>query len=343
MKTAFPDYIKNPVSLQPGAIELIEKAQKEFPYFQTARILALQHTYIYNRDYFNEKLKNIAHFIPERRILQELFMPLKPVTDNQEHIKGEALSDNLSEISTDTKTPVSDSLTMVSKERENIVTSPNPPEGSSETGQTRIKGKRTGKKTLRENISDLLEVQVFEMENADLSMDIFIPDTAIDIEKEYEDTTKDNEASAEPDPSLLTVTDDIMAADQKPASERHDNNYDDILLEILELDEIVQENQGAAEIIIPSDADNGGLIEEFLRNNPRIGPVKDDVPKDDVSVASIKEHDSLFTETLAKIYLKQGYFNKAILAYEKLILKYPEKSDYFAALIDEIKNNSSKL
>ena len=46
----------------------------------------------------------------------------------------------------------------------------------------------------------------------------------------------------------------------------------------------------------------------------------------------------LITETLAGMYEKQGNFNKAISMYEKLSLKYPEKSLIFAARIQEIKN-----
>jgi hypothetical protein len=42
------------------------------------------------------------------------------------------------------------------------------------------------------------------------------------------------------------------------------------------------------------------------------------------------------TETLARIYLEQGYPQEAIDIYSRLCLRYPEKSVYFAALIDEI-------
>jgi len=43
------------------------------------------------------------------------------------------------------------------------------------------------------------------------------------------------------------------------------------------------------------------------------------------------------TETLAKIYARQGMYKQAILAYEKLSLKYPEKNTYFAGQIEEVK------
>jgi hypothetical protein len=42
------------------------------------------------------------------------------------------------------------------------------------------------------------------------------------------------------------------------------------------------------------------------------------------------------TETLAGIYLEQGYRQEALDIYSRLSLRYPEKSVYFAALIDEI-------
>ena len=43
------------------------------------------------------------------------------------------------------------------------------------------------------------------------------------------------------------------------------------------------------------------------------------------------------TETLAKIYTRQGMYKQAILAYGKLSLKYPGKNSYFAGQIEEVK------
>lgn len=53
---------------------------------------------------------------------------------------------------------------------------------------------------------------------------------------------------------------------------------------------------------------------------------------------SLQHNNNLITPTLAEVYLKQGHFDKAISAYEKLILKYPQKSTFFAEKIKLIKN-----
>ena len=45
---------------------------------------------------------------------------------------------------------------------------------------------------------------------------------------------------------------------------------------------------------------------------------------------------SFYTETLAQIYAEQGYYEQSKEIYSKLILAYPEKSAYFASLIQKI-------
>ena len=47
-------------------------------------------------------------------------------------------------------------------------------------------------------------------------------------------------------------------------------------------------------------------------------------------------HLGFYTQTLAEIYAEQGYFEEAKQIYSQLILAYPEKSAYFASLIQKL-------
>jgi hypothetical protein len=80
------------------------------------------------------------------------------------------------------------------------------------------------------------------------------------------------------------------------------------------------------------------LIDKFIEANPKITPVKEHVEIPRNTIKSIEEPTHLMTETLAKVFLEQKKYHKAIQAYEILILKYPEKSSFFADRINEIKN-----
>lgn len=86
------------------------------------------------------------------------------------------------------------------------------------------------------------------------------------------------------------------------------------------------------------------LIDKFIIANPRIEPQKDktDGQNYDISRPFVEEAGGLVTETLAKIYLNQGYYSKAINIYEKLSLKFPEKSSYFASQIEKVKEYIKK-
>jgi hypothetical protein len=52
---------------------------------------------------------------------------------------------------------------------------------------------------------------------------------------------------------------------------------------------------------------------------------------------SVAENQDVISETLAKLYAKQGYRDKAAQMYARLALLFPEKSAYFAAEIDKLK------
>ncbi|QYJ67186.1 tetratricopeptide repeat protein [Flavobacterium litorale] len=79
------------------------------------------------------------------------------------------------------------------------------------------------------------------------------------------------------------------------------------------------------------------LIDKFIEANPKITPVKNTSTSNTPTTSNSNNDSSLMTETLAKVYLEQKKYAKAIQAYEILILKYPEKSVFFADRIADIK------
>lgn len=79
------------------------------------------------------------------------------------------------------------------------------------------------------------------------------------------------------------------------------------------------------------------LIDAFLAKQNKIVPDTNTKNTEDLSEKSWAAPDELMTETLAKVFVKQKKYNKALEAYQILGLKYPEKNSFFADQIKEIK------
>ena len=85
------------------------------------------------------------------------------------------------------------------------------------------------------------------------------------------------------------------------------------------------------------DAKGAEIIERFLKEDPTIKPPKpEQIDNENKAKKSAEDNYDLVSETLAKIYIEQMLYHKAIDTYKKLSLKYPEKSGYFADLIQSI-------
>ena len=91
------------------------------------------------------------------------------------------------------------------------------------------------------------------------------------------------------------------------------------------------------------------LIEQFLKTGPakiKVKPAGEGESPEELNKSIIQkstlEDNELITETLAQIYFDQKDYSKALEAYEKLSLKYPEKSVYFASRIKEIEKIKEK-
>lgn len=80
------------------------------------------------------------------------------------------------------------------------------------------------------------------------------------------------------------------------------------------------------------------LINKFLREEPKMSKPKTEFYNPvNMAKQSVAEDITFVSETLAKIFMLQGNYIKALQAYENLRLKYPEKRLYFASQIKNIR------
>lgn len=196
------------------------------------------------------------------------------------------------------------------------------------------------KDSMVENISDTLTNQVNYSDNIfDTELEFT---SSIDIKKEYGKDVELNEYV-------------VRISEEGPLMELFSDEESDILEDKSEVESIKQadlmlaiKRGSLADIDINNDnltenqKTHNALIDSFITLNPKIDPHAGAQENIDISLTSVQENDHYLTDTLAQIYLKQANYAKAIFAYEKLSLKFPEKSVYFASRIVEIKKLINK-
>ena len=85
----------------------------------------------------------------------------------------------------------------------------------------------------------------------------------------------------------------------------------------------------------PSKKKKFDRIDKFIATNPKIVPTQNQ-PSIEIANTSKIDASELMTETLARVYLEQKKYKKAVQAYKILSLKYPEKSSFFADRIKAV-------
>ncbi|MCD8740921.1 hypothetical protein LT679_09940 [Mucilaginibacter roseus] len=84
------------------------------------------------------------------------------------------------------------------------------------------------------------------------------------------------------------------------------------------------------------------IIERFIKEEPQIKPPSvEKLDNENKAKRSSEDDSELVSETLANIYADQMLYHKAIGIYRKLMLKFPEKSRYFADRIQSLEKKTS--
>jgi hypothetical protein len=299
----FLNMIENTVPVSPRMISEVYDLIDIFPYFQSAHLLLLKGLYSNADVKFENQLKHSAIHIGDREVLYWLLKTKIPVVSLKAEV--EERIGIKEEIVTDTQQTVIESA----RNSEYLI---HEIESNSEDIKLKEKSEShshtPGHSTMlatEPEITEPAEVIILSEEETFPSEEkVFFMDPGFSIPEQSELLELDLE-----DGDIIFLTEDVKEEDQAKPEEN-------------------------SRKLIQSE-----LIDKFISTNPRIEPQKDKVylPNEDISRPFTEESGGLVTETLAKIYVNQGYYSKAIEIYEKLSLKFPEKSSYFASQIEKVK------
>ncbi|MCY1490046.1 hypothetical protein D3C87_74010 [compost metagenome] len=298
--TEFTSLLSNPNAVSERQVFALEKIVEEFPYFQSARALRLKG--LYNQDSFkyNGELKVTAAHTTDRSVLFEFITSENFMAINKAFFEEKEARINEIKVN---------EIEILRPEIE--IEEPIAKIDPLEQSMLASIREATASQPQRE------EDNILEAQQEELKTEIEIPAETIEEKLEIGkplDFSKEEKHSFQEWLQLSSFKpierEEITAATEKPE----------------EISEIDQEKKKKLEI-----------IDKFIEANPKISPVKNTSPISLVSERNSQDNSYLMTETLAKVYLEQKKYQKAIQAYEILILKYPEKSHFFADRILDIK------
>jgi tetratricopeptide (TPR) repeat protein len=170
-------------------------------------------------------------------------------------------------------------------------------------------------------------------------------------EKEEIHTTEKDNPQVEADTVVINATTIVPQDEEIQLIDQEEDEYE---ISFVIDEETTQEDQKPKIIVVGGDyfgrddfesikLDDSKPLDKFIAERPSL--VKQNpLPETKVSSEEFIEFDDtvFYTETLAKIYTEQGFYKRAIDVYAKLILLYPEKSSYFASLVQELKTKNNQ-
>tara|TARA_R110002050_G_scaffold204522_4_gene340129 strand:- start:37418 stop:38350 length:933 start_codon:yes stop_codon:yes gene_type:complete len=267
---------------------------EEFPYFQAARAIQLKGLKNLNSFKYNSALKTTAAYTADRDVLFD-FITSQEFLQNTiaDSISGKSVSLNEQEI--EFETIVSD------KNIELLLDS------------------TIEDKALPQSVKDaeqILDPALFSSKDPKIDKEIAA------VKKEEEHKIELGSPLPFTKKEKYSFKEWMQLASKKPV-ERDNKSKKDTPKEVKSIEFPIEEDEELKKKKFE-------LIDQFIVNNPKIVPKEKNIPLIPIEESIKIDKNELMTETLAKVYLEQKKYKKAIQAFKILSLKYPEKSSSFA-------------
>jgi len=303
--TNFTYILQNPQAITYEQTEDVKSIIDEFPYFQSARAVHLKGLKDQNSFKYNQELKITAAYTTDRSILFDFITSedfiqneiSQFIKQNTAHLKD--INVTVEDISIDKSVAIDEALKQQIKDTAGV-----------------------------------LDPALFSPKE-ERPKKAFVLDESEGIENVTKET-KTQEASA---------TDILNLGKPLQFDKRETHSFNE-WLKLTRFKPIKREDKQASnkikedeKIEISSSLEKTKkfeLIDKFITQNPKINPSKTSTSKGNLAKAQMIQPEALMTETLARIYVEQKNYKKAIQSYNILSLKYPEKSSFFANQIKAV-------
>ncbi|MEW7290220.1 hypothetical protein [Aquimarina sp. 2304DJ70-9] len=296
--------LQNPTGLNKDQTNSLEKISREFPYFQSIKPLILKGLKDQDSFRYNQELKTTAAYTADRSVLfdfitSDIFNKKSTTSKTKKKLKSDIHVIDPEEIKTLPRMAMDDAVRMKMKEAEDVL-------------DPSLFLARKEESTLRQ--VEIAESTSNQPKNP--SEDPKTPEEELRIGTPLDFNKKETHSFAE----WLKLS-SVQPLNPEPKTS---------VSETEKKEERDQTNS-------LQQKDKFELIDEFIANNPKIKPASKNTPARNLAKENQIPADELMTETLARVYLAQKNYKKAIQAYNILILKNPEKSGFFADQIRAIK------
>ncbi len=317
-KSNFISAIAQPEQIDLSQVDQLKALVAQFPYCTTAQILLAKGLHNLEDISFEKQLRVSAAYAIDRAVLHHLILERQAPKVTTEAAVEEASEENTTVVA---ELPLKEHTKHVSEEAQTstpeVIEQDEIPVAEKETADTVNEPEQT-----EEANDPFLEREIL---SAAIHNTYFLE--ANDVDEEVEKTENLSNQEAVEQPSVPTL------------DESNEHSFSE-WLKLMD---------GSSASTLPKEEKsekpkkaNKELINKFITTDPQIKPKKEFYSASNMARLSVKENDDLVTETLANIYAQQGNIEKAIAAYEKLALKYPEKRIYFANLIHKLGEEPKK-